>query len=85
MAHLISIEVRNILYTDTTEFSDAEVEITTPMNLSEEFAITAAQHALTTELGCDLALVQTWEADATNEAGAWFVTFRSPDYSDYSD
>lgn len=81
MAHTISLEVKNLFYTEDGTFSDGEVWITTPMNLSEEFATTAAQYALSTELGCDLDTVLEWETDADDMGGTGetVISFRNPD------
>jgi hypothetical protein len=47
----------------------AKITIASDMNLSEEYAITTAQYALSSELGCDLETVEALEIEASYMGG----------------
>lgn len=49
--------------------ASAKITVASGMNLSEEFAITTAQYALSTELGCDIETIEALEIEASYMGG----------------
>lgn len=58
----------------------AKITVASDMNLSEEYAITTAQYALSSELGCDLETIEALEIEAAYMGGhdfQWLIELSS--------
>lgn len=81
----ITTETRDLSYTRSEAIHYAETMVSSEMNLSEELAISIAQHHLSTELGCDLDTILALDTDASNDGKEWFVTFTGEDTGEDQD
>ena len=80
MKTTITAETITLDVEDDGTITFAKITVASGMNLSEEYAITTAQYALSTELGCDLETVEALEIDASYMGGTdyqWLVDFTS--------